>query len=136
MTTETEPTSSRSVVRAYLSAIERGDLPALLATLHPRAEQVEYPNRLKPGGDRRGIDAMARDFERGREILRNQRYEVISEVHDADGAAIRVLWRGELAIAVGGLRPGDTMVAHSAIVFAFEDGLIRRQFNYDCFEPF
>jgi ketosteroid isomerase-like protein len=123
-------------VQAYLSAIERGDREALVALLHPAAEQIELPNRLKAKGDRRTLEAMARDFERGKTILRRQSYEIVAILRQDSNVAVRVLWRGELAIPLGSLKAGDAMTAHSAIFFEFEDGLIRRQFNYDCFEAF
>jgi hypothetical protein len=34
------------------------------------------------------------------------------------------------------LAPGDAMTARFCIVLEMEDGRIRRQRNYDCFEPF
>ena len=123
-----------SIVRAYLSAIERGDRAALVALFHPAAEQIELPNRLKPKGDHRTPEAMARDFERGKTILRRQSYEIVAIVRQDSTVVARVRWQGELAIPLGSLNAGDAMTAHSAIFFEFEGGLIRRQFNYDCFE--
>lgn len=125
-----------TLVRTYLAAIERGDLESMLELLHPAAEQIELPNRLKSGGDHRTLEVIARDFERGRTLLRRQSYEVLALVCQDGVVAVRVLWKGELAVPVGSLRPGDTMTAHSAMFFEIEGGLIRRQFNYDCFDAF
>jgi ketosteroid isomerase-like protein len=37
---------------------------------------------------------------------------------------------------MGSIRPGEPMRARFAQVIEFEDGLIIRQRNYDCFDPF
>jgi hypothetical protein len=37
---------------------------------------------------------------------------------------------------IGQLQPGQEMRAHFAVFLEFRDGRIRRQRNYDCFEPF
>jgi hypothetical protein len=49
--------------------------------------------------------------------------------------AIEAIWTGTLAIGLGSLKPGDKMRARFAQFFEFRDGLIVRQRNYDCFEP-
>jgi hypothetical protein len=40
-----------------------------------------------------------------------------------------------LAVPLGELAAGASMRAHFAMFFELEDGRIRRQRNYDCFEP-
>jgi len=56
-------------------------------------------------------------------------------VFEGDRAAVEATWHGTLAIAVGTLPAGATMKAHFAMFFEFEGDRIRRQRNYDCFEP-
>ena len=125
-----------SVARQYLAAIERGDLDAMLGVFDPEALQIEYPNRLKAKGDRRGLERMAADFGRGRQLLRSQRYEVLGATATGTTVALEVLWTGELAVPLGPLKVGETMSAHSAMFFEFRDGRILVQRNYDCFEDF
>jgi ketosteroid isomerase-like protein len=125
-----------NVVRAYLRAIETGDLTALLACYAPEAVQIEWPNRLKINGDRRTLEQLERDFERGRGLLARQSYEVLGYLEGETNVVVEVLWKGELAVPVGNLVAGDEMVVHSAMAFDFSDGRIVRQRNYDCFEPF
>ena len=50
--------------------------------------------------------------------------------------ALEVLWVGVLAVDVGSLAIGDEMRANFGVFLTFRDGLIVRQRNYDCFEPF
>ena len=47
-----------------------------------------------------------------------------------------LLWVGILAVAVGSLAIGDEMRANFGVFLTFRDGLITRQRNYDCFQPF
>ena len=94
------------------------------------------PNRLKPKGDRRGIPEIQRDYERGRQIMAFQQYDVQSAVAQGDHVAIEVLWTGKLATAVAHLPPGTEMRAQCAMFFKFQDGKILYQRNYDSFEPF
>lgn len=131
-------TDSRNLarVRAYLRAIEAGDAAAVFRDFAPDAIQTEWPNRLKPTGDCRGLDQMRRDFDRGRTLLAAQRYEVLGHAASAGTVIVEVRWRGTLAGPVGNLAAGDEMVVHSAIAFDFRDDSIVAQRNYDCFEPF
>lgn len=129
-------TSYADRVRNYLSAIERGDLGALLACYAPDAEQIEWPNLLKPRGDRRGLAALERDFERGRALLSSQSYDIVAIAEAEDLAIAEMVWTGTLAVPLGRLEAGAAMQAHSAVAFKFRDGLIVSQRNYDCFEPF
>ena len=50
--------------------------------------------------------------------------------------ALEVLWVGTLAVPVGSLIMGDEMRANFGVFLTFRDGLITRQRNYDCFQPF
>jgi len=53
-----------------------------------------------------------------------------------DMVACELIWRGVLAIPLKSLQPGDTLKARFAAFFEFEGAKIRRQRNYDCFDPF
>lgn len=130
------PQTHIDTVRHYLKSIERGDWEAARQGFAAHAVQIEQPNRLKPGGDRRTLDQMAADFEKGKTLLVRQTYEIRAYAETPSFLMAEVTWRGTLAIPVGDMEAGDEMVAHSALAFSFEDGKIVSQRNYDCFEPF
>jgi ketosteroid isomerase-like protein len=87
--------------RSLLAAIESGDGAALLAIYADNAVQIEHPNRLKPNGDRREPAAMVRDLAKGKQLLREEHYEVLDATAAGDSVALRVKWTGMLAVPVG-----------------------------------
>src|SRR5262245_57966517 len=101
--------------RALFGAIERGDREVLLELYAENAVQIEHPNRLKPKGDRRAPAKMAEDLARGKQMLKSERYDVVSAVVQGDRVAMQVAWEGVLAIPIGALKAGDTMRTHSGI---------------------
>ncbi len=123
--------------RRYLATIESGDdAVAPLEFLSPDIRQIEYPNQFVPTGAERDLAAMREAGVRGRRVLQRQRYEVRTAIANGSEVALEVLWVGTLAMAVGKLAVGDEMRAHFGVFLTFEDGLIVRQRNYDCFDPF
>jgi len=126
--------SRADIVRAYLKAIEeRGDSLAFFAE---DAVQEEFPNALVPTGARRTLEELREANARGRNVLTSESYEIISLLEAGDLVACEVLWRGVLAVPLRSLKPGDTMKARFGVFFEFQGDKIRRQRNYDCFEPF
>lgn len=122
--------------RSLLAAIERGDRAALLGLYAENAVQVEHPNRLKPKGDRRALAKMIEDLARGKQILREEHYDVVEATAAGDQVALQVKWTGVVAVPVGALLPGDEMVCESGIFLKFQGEKIVEQHNYDCFEDF
>lgn len=129
--------------RRYLAAIEASTSPNGDAALSdasayfaPDVVQEELPNRLVPSGARRDIAALREAAERGKGVLRSQRYEVRGAYAAGEMVILEVFWVGTLAVPVGSLPAGADMKAHFAVFLEFRDGLIHRQRNYDCFEPF
>lgn len=126
--------SRADIVRAYLKAVEtRGDS---IAFFTEDAVQEEFPNALVPTGARRTVEDLRQANARGRNVLESETYELVSLVETGDVVACEVLWRGVLAVPLRTLRPGDAMKARFAVFFEFRGDKIRRQRNYDCFEPF
>lgn len=121
---------------ALFAAIERGDKVALLERYAENAVQVEHPNRLKPKGDRRAPVAMAEALARGKALLSAERYEVLEATGSGDSLALQVKWTGVLAVPVGRLKPGETMICESGIFMRFSGEKIIEQHNYDCFGEF
>ena len=122
------------IVRAYLQAIERRE--DALAFFAPDAVQEEFPNALIPNGARRTLEDLKAANQRGQGVMTSETYEIVTLVESGDVVAAEVLWRGVLAVPVRSLKPGDAMKARFAVFFEFEGDKIRRQRNYDCFDPF
>lgn len=126
-----------ATVRRYLEAIEsKVPVEELLGFFSPDAVVEEKPNRLKPNGCHSGVAEMKGAYERGRQIMAWQRYDVRSALAEGDVVAIELVWMGQLAAAVGHLQSGAEMRAQCAMFFEFLDGKILRQRNYDCYDSF
>jgi len=126
-----------TTVRHYLKSLEDGVTGAALAGLFADdIVQIEHPNRLKPRGDRRDRSALSRDSQVGAKIIAKQRYEIVNALAQDDRVAVEVRWEGTMAVDVGELKAGATLVVHSAMFFTFRDGKIATQHNFDCVEPF
>jgi len=127
------------LARRYLAAIEQSTGPDAAGAdsfFAADVEQIEYPNRFTPNGATRNLAGLQAAAERGRRVLRSQRYEVRSAYAVGDTVILEVLWVGVLAVSVGTLTAGHEMRAHFAVFLEFREGKIVRQRNYDCFEPF
>lgn len=137
-TASLEPDQSNlELARRYLAAIEGGATGADLAAFFaPDVEQIEYPNRLMPAGARRDLAALLDGAVKGQAILHAQRYEVERAYADGNVVVLEVLWIGTMAVSVGNVPAGGDMRAHFAVVLEIENGRIRRQRNYDCFDAF
>jgi ketosteroid isomerase-like protein len=128
--------SNLDVVRRYLAAIEAGATgDALAAFFTPDVVQEEFPNRLVPGGATRDLGALLDAAARGQRVLSAQRYEILNAVERGPAIALEVRWTGVLAVPLGSLPAGGEMRARFAVFIELADGKIRRQRNYDCFEP-
>ena len=129
------------IARRYLAAIETSttadpETPGAEQFFAPDVVQEEFPNRLVPNGARRDLAALREGAVRGRAVLSAQRYEVKAAYASGDAVILEVLWVGTLRIPIGTLAAGQEMRAHFAMFLELRDGLIVRQRNYDCFEPF
>ena len=126
--------SRAQIVRAYLKAIEqRKDLTGFYT---PDVVQEEFPNLLSPTGARRELAELKAAGKRGQNVLASETYDIVTLVEANDIVACEIVWRGVLAVGLRSLQPGDEMHARLAAVFEFDGDKIRRQRNYDCFEPF
>jgi ketosteroid isomerase-like protein len=124
-------------VREYLRAIENGAIGEALARYYTSdVIQEEFPNRLVPNGATRDLSAILQGAERGQQVLRKQEYVIHDMISSGSRVAVEVTWIGTLAIALGSVAPGGELKARFCMVLELESGRIRRQRNYDCFEPF
>lgn len=128
--------NTRELTQTYFAALERnvtGD--ALAALYHPDVVQEEFPNRLMPNGARRDLAGILVAAERGQNVIREHRYEILSIVVDGERAAVEFLWSGTLVIPLGTLAAGAVMRGRFASFLEFRDGRVIAQRSYDCFEP-
>ena len=129
--------SNEQIAREYLAALEQGDVgDNLRRFLAPDFEQTEFPNALNPKGQKSDLASAIERSLKGKHILRSQRFAIANVVADGERVAIELEWTGVLAIPIASLPAGGEMRAHFAIFLEFRDGKIRRQRNYDCFQPF
>jgi ketosteroid isomerase-like protein len=124
------------IVRRLIGAIERFDIETATALYHPDVMQTEYPNRLYANGQVRSRETMMADLPKGAKVLRSQRYPIETIFGDGDQVVVETRWEGILNVPLGGLQPGDAMIAHICMVFTLRDGQVIAQKNYDCYEPF
>jgi len=122
-------------VRRYLKTIEDGEFTVIRDLFAPDASIVQFPNRIYPQGLSASVLQIAEAFEKGRKLLASQTYKIKNELVTRDSVAVEVLWVGKLAVSFGSMAAGSEMRAHSAMFFAFKDGKIVTQKNYDCFVP-
>ena len=126
--------SRARTVQAYLKAIEqRKDV---LGFYTDDIVQEEFPNALSPTGATRQLADLKAAAKRGQNVLSSESYEIVSIVEQHDIVACELVWRGVLAVPLKSLKPGDVLKARFAAFFEFDGDRIRRQRNYDCFEPF
>jgi ketosteroid isomerase-like protein len=131
------PMGNLEIAKRYLHLLEtKGSAEELGQVLSPDIVQEEYPNLLKPKGDKRGYLKMLEDFERGKLLIASQRYEILSATAQDDRVALEVRWTGVLAVPIKHLPAGAEMQAVSAMFLKFLNGKIVYQSNYDCFERF
>jgi ketosteroid isomerase-like protein len=91
---------------------------------------------LIPAGAKRDLKALREAAERGKKVVTRQHFELLNAVADGDHVAVEARWTATLAVPLGSIPAGGEMRASFAIFFEFRDGLIVRQRNYDCFDPF
>jgi ketosteroid isomerase-like protein len=128
--------SRLDIAKGYLAALEAGAVGDELARFFdPDVVQEEFPNRLVPGGARRGLSALLEGAARGQQVMLRQRYELLAAVEQGDTVALEVQWTGTLAIPLGSLPAGGEMRARFALFIELRGGKIFRQRNYDCFDP-
>jgi ketosteroid isomerase-like protein len=129
--------TNEALAREYLEALARGDSgDALRRFFTDDFEQIEYPNALNPSGQRSDLASALDRSEKGKKVLKSQRFEIRSATSAGDRVALETEWTGVLAIPIASLPAGGEMRANFAMFLDFRAGRIARQRNYDCFQPF
>jgi ketosteroid isomerase-like protein len=124
-----------SVIERYLALISdpTAELTDIEALLDPEMLFVERPNLVSPRGSERDRGQVLASVDVGRQLLRDQRFEVVEHVADGDRVASRVVWTGTLAVEGPPFAAGWQLKADSSMHFTLRDGRILRQENFDCF---
>lgn len=126
------------IVKAYIGAVERFDVDTVAALLDEEMQFTELPNLIRPAGGTDDKAAMLAGLRRSAEgkVLKAQRYRLASIMASEQGVVVEARWEGNLAMGIGRLQAGETMIAHICMVFELRNGRIVRQRNYDCYEDF
>jgi ketosteroid isomerase-like protein len=124
------------VVRKYMKALQEGEAGDSLRPFFTEdVRQIEMPNQLNPRGQESDLEHMLQRSLQGKQLLKRQSYEIVSEMAQEDRVAVEARWTGVLAVTVGKLSAGTEMKAAFAMFFWLRDGRIAVQKNYDCFDP-
>ena len=126
------------IVTAYIRAVERFDVDTVEALLDAEMQFTELPNLIRPAGGTDDKAAMLAGLRRSAEgkVLKAQRYHLAGIVATEQSVVVEARWEGDLAMGIGRLQAGETMIAHICMVFELRNGRIVRQRNYDCYEDF
>ncbi|MGY1738621.1 nuclear transport factor 2 family protein [Geodermatophilus sp. SYSU D00684] len=137
MTTTTPDTDVATVVRRYYATV--ADLTAteddLRPLLHARLRVVEHPNAVTPRGAVRDLEGTLAGFRAGRQLLREQVFDVHEVLTVGDRAAVRATWRGTVGVDAGPYRAGQELLAHVAALLTVRDGRVVDHETFDCYEP-
>ena len=124
-----------AAVRAYLLALAAGAIGDQLASHFAEGvRQIELPNRLNPRGGESDLATLLKRAEHGQKTLRSQTFDVRSVVAQGQHVAVEAVWTAVLAVPLATLEAGASMKAYFAMFFELENGRIKVQRNYDCFE--
>jgi ketosteroid isomerase-like protein len=124
-----------AIIERYLALITdpTADPADLSDMLDPEMRFIEHPNLFSPRGSERDPAQMIASLEQGRQLLRDQRFDVVDHLVAEDEVVTRVIWTGTLAVAAPPFAAGARLRADSSMHFTIRDGRIARQENYDCF---
>ena len=137
MSSRENESANLDCARRYIAAIEAGATgDALAAFFTSDAVIIEFPNRFSPNGRTSDLPAALAAAERGQQLMRDQRYEIVSATAMENRVVLELDWTGAVTLPLGSLPAGGRMRDHAAIVLEFRDGKIAVQRTYDCFETF
>lgn len=130
-----DPERNVELVRNYMKALQDGEAgDALRRFFTQDVRQIEMPNQLNARGQESDLEHILQRSLQGKQILKRQQYEIVSEMAQEGRVAVEARWTGILAVSVGTLEAGAEMKASFAIFFQFREGRIAMQRNYDCFD--
>jgi ketosteroid isomerase-like protein len=104
--------------------------------LAPEVRVTEHPNAISPNGGVRDRESTIAGFVAGKNLLREQSFDVHEVVVAGDRAAVRLTWRGVVGVDAGRLSAGQELVAEIASFLTVRDGQVVSQETFDCYQPF
>lgn len=124
--------------KKYLTDLESGATFDVMSQYYAEdCVQEEFPNRLVTAGAKRTLADLKAASERGFKAVENQRYEILNIFGQDNQVVCEVQWSANVLMTFGSLKPGDPMRARFAVFIVYNDeGRIKTQHNYDCFEAF
>jgi hypothetical protein len=96
------------------------------------AVQDEFPNRLRPAGAHRELQAIGLERSRALSLMASETYELVGATGGGSQVALEVAWRGVVGDGMGLFVEGQKLEAHLGIFLRFQDGLIVTQRSYRC----
>ena len=137
MPTPEHSDANLAVARRYLQILERDPSDPELHTLFdPEFVFHERPNRLNPNGRTLRSDELRALTTKAKQILIEQRYEVVHALAVGDEVAMEVEWTGRFNIGFASTAAGQPIRAKLGMFLTFRAGKLVSQRNYDCYEPF
>jgi ketosteroid isomerase-like protein len=129
--------TNAELARRYVALVENpaSTFDEIRTLLHDDLLWREMPNRFAPTGRTNTLAGAAASWDRGREVVRDQQYEVRSVTASGDTVVLEVGWRGTIAKDLGPFAAGTRLAADLAMVMRFTDGKIVSQTDYPCYHP-
>ena len=128
--------TSTDLACEYIKALEGGATGDALARFFaPDVVISEMPNRIAAGGSESNLAKALQAAERGQQLFKLQKYDIVNILGEGDKVALEINWLGITAIDFQNL-PGNSEIRNHVAVFLYlRNGRIARQRHYDCFEP-
>ena len=125
--------SNFEIARNFLEALgARADAGTIARFFSVDAVQDECPNRLRPGGAHRDLQAIGLERSRGLNLVASETYELLGATGGGSQVALEVAWSGVVGDGMGLFVEGQKLEARLGIFLKFRDGLIVTQRNYIC----
>jgi hypothetical protein len=126
-----------SIIEAYFAEIEQGISAESFSKFYTDdALQIDFPNLMVPNGLTQAVSELQYSTTKSKGVLSSQKVDILRYFEVGNTLIVEASWTGTLALPIGQIPIGGQMKASFARFYEFENGKIRRQRNYDCFDPF
>lgn len=126
-----------AIIEAYFAEIEQGISAESFSKYYTDdALQIDFPNLMVPNGLTQAVSELQYSTTKSKGVLSSQKVDILRYFEVGNTLIVEASWTGTLALPIGQIPIGGQMKASFARFYEFENGKIRRQRNYDCFDPF
>jgi len=126
-----------AIIEAYFAEIEQGISAESFSKYYTDdALQIDFPNLMVPNGLMQAVSELQYSTTKSKGVLSSQKVKILRYFEVGNTLIVEASWTGTLALPIGQIPIGGQMKASFARFYEFENGKIRRQRNYDCFDPF